>query len=153
MQVGTNPIAFAAKSFKREHREICFVVFECERFHAYVYRTPFMVEPDHNPLEMNILTNHDDAPQRLQRMLLHIHPDDLHIYYIPGKDMVPADTLSHQPCRHNDHRFEHDLISLIFTHKPIKNTRAFVPMSGTKSENVASGPRINMVHDNIAVAL
>ena len=77
------------------------VVFGYERFHRYVYGTRFTVESDHKPLEMIILKNIADAPQRLQRMLLCIQPYDVQIRYRPGKKMALADTLFRQPCPDN----------------------------------------------------
>ena len=75
------------------------VVFGCERFHTYVYGTRFTVESDHKPLEMIVLKNLADAPQRWQRLLLRIQPYD--VRYRPGKKIALADKMSHQPCPDN----------------------------------------------------
>ena len=69
-------------------------MFGCEGFHTYIYGKHFTIESDHNPLEMiqqKLLTA---APPRLQRMLIHLQTYDVKITYLPGKEMLLADSLS-----------------------------------------------------------
>ena len=86
------PIAFASKSlsdaetrYTNNGREMLAVVFGCERFHTYVFGKSVTIESDHRPLEMIHLNNLSAAPQRLQRMLLRIHPYAITIRYRPGE--------------------------------------------------------------------
>ena len=53
-----------------------------------------MVRTDHRPLEQVHKKNLMQAPPRLQRMLLRVHPYDCIIKYLPGREMVTADALS-----------------------------------------------------------
>ena len=94
-------IAFASKAltpveqrYANIEREMLAVVFGAERFHTFVYGSPFTIESDHKPLEQIHLKNISQAPPRLQRMLLRIQPYELHIKYRPGKELLLADALS-----------------------------------------------------------
>ena len=85
-----------------QHREeLLVIVYGCEKFHTYLYRRTFVVETDHNPLEMISLKNLTAAPTQLQRMLLRLQQYDLIITYRPGKEMLLADALSSLPSRTN----------------------------------------------------
>ena len=81
-------------------RELLAIVYGCEKFHTYLYRT-FVVEMDHKPLKMITLKNLTVAPACLQRMFLHLQQYDLVISYWPGRGMLLADALSHLPSRTN----------------------------------------------------
>ena len=102
------PIAFASKSLSETEqryanieRELLAIVFGCERFHTYVYGKPFIVESDHKPLEMIQQKPLTAAPLRLQRMLLRLQTYDVTIKYLPGKEMLVADSLSRSPSMGN----------------------------------------------------
>lgn len=95
------PVAFASKSltdaetrYANIERELLAVVYGCERFHIYLFGSPFTVLTDHKPLESIHLKHLTSAPPRLQRMLLRLQPYDIKIRYIPGKEMLLADALS-----------------------------------------------------------
>ena len=99
-----NVIAFASKSlsdtekrYANIERELLACVFGAERFHNFVYGTPFIIESDHKPLEMITMKNLTAAPPRLQRMLLRLQSYDYSIKYRPGKEMTLADSLSRIP--------------------------------------------------------
>ena len=100
------PIAFASKSlsdaeqrYANIERELLAVVFGCERFHTYVYGKHFTIESDHKPLEMIQQKPLTAAPPRLQRMLLRLQTYDVKIRYLPGKEMMLADSLSRSPSK------------------------------------------------------
>ena len=70
-----HPIAFTSKSlmdtdtwYANIKRELLAIVYSCEKFHTYLYRSTFIVEIDHKPLEMISLKNLIAAPTRLQAM-------------------------------------------------------------------------------------
>ena len=71
------------------------IVFACDRFDAYIYgRREVNVETDHQLLEMIVRKPLNNAPKRLQRMLLQLQKYDLTVRYKKGKLMHLADTLS-----------------------------------------------------------
>ena len=97
------PIAFASKSlsdaeqqYANTERELLAVVFGCERFHTCVY---FTIESDHKPLEMIQQKPLTAACPHLQRMLLRLQTYDVKIRYLPGKEMMLADSLSRSPSK------------------------------------------------------
>ena len=102
-------IAFASKAltpteqrYANIERELLAVVFGIERFHTFLYGAEFVVESDHKPLESIQLKQLNQAPARLQRMLLRIQPYDVTIRYRPGKDLKLADGLSRLNPRPGD---------------------------------------------------
>ena len=101
-------IAFASKSltdtkthYTNIERELLAIIYDCEKFHTYLYRRTFIMETDHKPLETISLKNHTAAPACLQRMLLHLQQYNLVITYQPGREMLLADTLSRLLSRTN----------------------------------------------------
>ena len=98
------PMAFASKSlssteqrYANIERELLAIVFRCERFHTYIYGKNFSIESDHKPLEMIQQKPLTAAPSCLQRMLLRLQTYDAKITYLPGKEMLLADSLSRSP--------------------------------------------------------
>ena len=117
------PVAFASKSFIETEccytnieRELLDVVYGCEIFHTYIYGSNFVVETDHNPLEIISLKNLTSAPSRLQRMLLRIQGYDATIRYRPGRDMFVADAMLLLPS--NRHELIDLDIKVTFVHPP-----------------------------------
>ena len=101
------PIASVSKSltdtetcYANIERELLAIIYGCEKFHTYLYRT-FIMEMDHKPLEMISLKNLTAASACLQRMLLHLQQYNLVIMYWPGREMLLADGLSCLPSRTN----------------------------------------------------
>ena len=67
------------------------LVFECLKFHHYLYGRSFVCNSDHQPLENIHLKHLSDAPPRLQRLLLKLQPYDIMIKYLPGYKAAVAD--------------------------------------------------------------
>uniref|UniRef100_A0AAQ4NZT5 Gypsy retrotransposon integrase-like protein 1 n=1 Tax=Gasterosteus aculeatus aculeatus TaxID=481459 RepID=A0AAQ4NZT5_GASAC len=65
-----------------------------EKFHQYTYGRKVTVQSDHKPLETIVRKPLLSAPKRLQSMMLRIQKYDLDVIYVPGRDMLLADTLS-----------------------------------------------------------
>ncbi|XP_023816251.1 uncharacterized protein LOC111948290 [Oryzias latipes] len=100
MQNG-KPIAFASRALTQTERgyaqiekEFLALVFSMEKFHQFTYGRKVTVQSDHKPLENIVKKPLLSAPKRLQRMMLRIQKYDVDVVYVPGKDMLLADTLS-----------------------------------------------------------
>ena len=70
------------------------VVYDCERFHTFLFGRQLTVHTDHKPLESIHLKHLTAASLRLQRMLLRLQPYDVVIKYKPGKQMDLANAFS-----------------------------------------------------------
>lgn len=95
MQSG-KPVAFGSRTLTPTERGIAQIEKEClaivfgmEKFHQYTYGRQVTVQSDHKPLEPLL-----SAPKRLQRMLLRLQKYDINVIYVPGREMLLADTLS-----------------------------------------------------------
>lgn len=65
-----------------------------EKFHQYSYGWRVSVHSDHRPLESIVRKPLLSTPKRRQGMLLRLQIYDIEVTYVPGKDMLLADTLS-----------------------------------------------------------
>jgi transposase InsO family protein len=95
------PVAYASRAltdtetrYAQIEKELLAVVFALERFNQYTYGKIIDVESDHKPLESILKKPLNQAPPRLQRMLLRLQRYDISLRYKPGKELVIADTLS-----------------------------------------------------------
>ena len=95
------PVAYASRTmtttqerYAQIKKELLAVVFACERFHQYIYGKTVEVHSDHKPLENILKKPLSAAPDRLQRMLLHLQKYDINLIYKQGKLLKVADTLS-----------------------------------------------------------
>ena len=70
------------------------IVFGTNKFHQYIYGKQVSVETDHKPLESLFKKPLSKAPQRIQRMMLRVQHYDLKVNYVPGNQLLIADTLS-----------------------------------------------------------
>ncbi|XP_050548981.1 uncharacterized protein K02A2.6-like [Daktulosphaira vitifoliae] len=103
------PCAYASQSlnmtqqnYAQIEKELYAIVFGCQRFHQYLYGQTVQVETDHKPLVTLFNKPLHSVPIRLQRMMLKIQSYDLKVDYIPGKQLVLADTLSRAPLHDVD---------------------------------------------------
>ena len=76
MQEG-KPVAFSSKTltplekmYANIERELLAIVWGAQKFHPYAYERRVIVETDHKPLESTFRKPLNEAPPRLQRMLL-----------------------------------------------------------------------------------
>ena len=96
MAYASRALTDAETRYAQIEKELLAIVFACERFDVYIYgRDVVKVESDHQPLEMIMRKPLNDAPKRLQRMLLQLQKYSLNVGYKKGKEMYLADTLSH----------------------------------------------------------
>ncbi len=98
------PVAYASRAltetetrYAQIEKELLAVVFGVEKFHQYTYGRTVTVHTDHKPLEIIIKKPLQNAPKRLQRMLLRLQKYSVELTYKPGKEMYLADTLSRAP--------------------------------------------------------
>ena len=76
-------------------KELLAIVLACKRFDTYIYgRDAVTVTTDHKPMESIVHKALNAAPQRLQRMLLHLKRYSLNVHYKKRKEMFLVDTLS-----------------------------------------------------------
>ena len=78
-------------------KEMLAVVFALEKFNDYTFGQKTTVYTDHQPLVSIVKKPLHIAPRRLQRMMIRLQKYDFEVQYMPGKDMVLADTLSRAP--------------------------------------------------------
>ena len=96
MAYASRALTDAETRYAQIEKELLAIVFACERFDVYIYgRDVVKVESDHQPLEMIMRKPLNDAPKRLQRMLLQLQKYSLNVGYKKGKEMYLPDTLSH----------------------------------------------------------
>ena len=96
-----HPIAFASRSLDKSEqnyasigRETLSVVFDCERFHEYLYGREFIIQNDHKPLKTIFSRSITSCPPRIQRFFLRLQKYSFVLEYSPGRTMKVADTLS-----------------------------------------------------------
>ena len=97
------PVEYASRSLTRVERdsyaqierEMAAIVFAVTRFHTYIYgKQDVTIATDHRPLVSIHKKSLTSAPRRLQRMLLQLQKYTFQLVYIPGTQLVVADTLS-----------------------------------------------------------
>ena len=100
MQDG-RPISFASKALTPTEsryavieKEMLAVLFSLKKFHQYTFGNRTTVFSDHKPLQSILKKPLDQAPRRLQGMILATQLYNFEVQYIPGKDMHIADLLS-----------------------------------------------------------
>jgi len=97
------PVEYASRSltrverdsFAQIEREMAAILFAVTRFHTYIYgKRDVTVATAHRPLVSIYKKSLTSAPRRLQRMLLQLQKYNFQLVYIPGTQLVIADTLS-----------------------------------------------------------
>ena len=139
-----HPIAYASRSLSEAEtrnaqieKELLSVLFDLERFDVYTYGVKVLVENDHKPLEIILKKFLQDAPPRLQRMLLRLQKYDFVIKHKPGKDLVDADTLSRAPLPVLDPEIEKEIsyyVHTVVSNMPISD-EMMVRLPRATSEN------------------
>ena len=98
---GMQPVAYASRALNSaEHnyaqieKEMLAIVFGTNKFHLYIYGKQVSVETDLKPLERLFKKTLSKATQCIQRMMLRVQHYDLKVNYVPGNQLLIADTLS-----------------------------------------------------------
>jgi len=111
------PVEYASRSLTRVERdsyaqierEMAAVVFACNRFHSYIFRKQDVtITTGHKPLIAIHKKSLTSAPRRLQRMLLQLQRYAFTLQYVPGSQLIVADTLSRACLPDKDDDAGHD---------------------------------------------
>lgn len=94
-------------------KEMLAVVFALEKFNDYTFGQKTTIYSDHQPLVSIVQKPLHMVPRRLQRMMIRLQKYDYEIQYMPGKEMVLADTLSRAPLPESDGAIEFENISAV----------------------------------------
>ena len=96
------PITYGSKTltpvetrYVNIERELLGVVGALEIFHYFTFGRPVTILTNHKPLIAIAKKALVNAPPRLQRLLLGLNNYNAKLEWIPGKDMIFADCLSH----------------------------------------------------------
>ena len=84
----------AESRYSNIERECLAVTYGLEKFEYYLLGRNVTVETDHSPLEQIFKRNINEAPGRLQRLLLRCLRFDVNVQYKPGRSIPVADALS-----------------------------------------------------------
>ncbi|UYV60920.1 K02A2.6-like [Cordylochernes scorpioides] len=82
------------KHYSQIEKELLALYFGCKRFHYFLYGRKFTAYTHHKPLVSLLKKNFDQMSPRLQRLSLYLLNYQFELKFIPGKSMIPADTLS-----------------------------------------------------------
>ena len=95
------PICYASRAltltetkYAQIEKEMLAIVFGLRRFHTYTFARHTIVLSDHKPLEIITKKALENAPKRIQGMMLKIQMYDTEIRYQRGTEMFIADLLS-----------------------------------------------------------
>lgn len=98
---GGQPVSYASRAltsaecrYSQIEKELLALVFGLERHHEYAYGRDIVLWTDHKPLVAIVQKPLNTAPKRLQRLLIRLNQYSVELKYLPGKEMLIADTLS-----------------------------------------------------------
>lgn len=142
------PVAFASRAltptergYAQIEKECLAIVFGMEKFHQYTYGRKVTIQSDHKPLENIVRKPLLSAPKRLQRMLLRLQKYDIDVTYVPGRDLLLADTLSRAYLPDSEQgETESDLETVnMVTYLPISAERLSAIRDATKEDEKLQG--------------
>ena len=95
------PICYASRAltpaetkYAQIEKEMLAIVFGMRRFHTYTFGRHTIVLSDHKPLEIITKKPLENAPRRIQGMMLKLQMYDIDVRYQKGSEMHIADLLS-----------------------------------------------------------
>ena len=115
------PVAFASKAFTETQmryaqieKEMSAIVFECVKFHQYIFGKTITVQTDHKRLQSIMKMPLYLAPIRLLKMLMKLQRYNLKVEYTKGTELYVADTLSRAHLPETSEDFDEELkVSII----------------------------------------
>lgn len=97
----SRPVAYASRKLRPAQqkwapieKEMAAIVFSVTKFRSYILGKETLVQTDHKPLATICNKPLQNAPLRLQDMLLQLKGYDISVAYLPGKSQFIADALS-----------------------------------------------------------
>ena len=138
-------VSFASRSltpvearYSQIEREGLAVVWECEKYHLYVYGKPFTVVTDHKSLECLYNDPKSKPPARIERWALKLQPYNFTVMYRSGKDN-PADYMSRHPRITTQHSSREakvaEYINFVTTNAVLKALSVDEIRSATKADS------------------
>jgi len=99
------PVSFASRSllpaernYANIEREATAAAWACDKFKEFIIGKRITIQTDHKPLLQIFKTKHlDELSPRIQRIRLRLMRYDFIMAYVPGKQLLVADTLSRAP--------------------------------------------------------
>ena len=98
---GHQPIEYASRALTSSERnwaqiekELLSVVYGLERFDQYTFGRTVRIQNDHKPLASILKKPMSQASRRIQSLMMRLHRYDVVFEYIPGPQLLIADTLS-----------------------------------------------------------
>ena len=114
----------------------------CEGFKDFLVGKCFHVETDHKPLvPLFGSKNLSELPPRIQHLRMQLMRFDFSISYVPGKDIIMADTLSRAPlnqCSDSD-QLEEDVnlnVNFVYSLLPVSEQRTETIKEGQQQDEV-----------------
>ena len=113
------------RRFSQREKEALAVVWECERFHVYLYGIEFELFTDHKPLE-TIYSRKSKSCARIEKLIFRWQPYKFQVKYLTGEENI-ADPLS---------RFLHfnEQVESSSAHKVTDELIKFVGVTATPQE-------------------
>ena len=112
----------AEQNWAQIEKETLSMVYGLERFDQYTYGRKVVICNDHKPMDMILRKPLSQAPKRLQALIMRLNRYDIEFQYVPGAELVLADTLS-RAVPDQDFPFEHTRVMQLDTFEMIADER------------------------------
>ena len=153
-QGNENIVAMASRSlteaksrYSNIERECLAVTYGLETFSYHLIGRNVTVENDNSPLEQIFKKSINEAPSRLQRLLLKCLRFDIHVRYKQGRSIPVADALS-RVCHEKGVQNMEDSIDDPAPHRSIHFSSTPTKLSAVKS-STAQDPVMNLLKETI----